>query len=864
MNAIKNIIITFFLLLIYETAFSQITVTTGIPVNTLVQDVLVGQGVTVSNVTYTGHPSAIGRFQTGAVPSNLGISEGIFISTGVVNGTPVVGSAASNVASTNNSYGGQSQLTTLAGYTTYDAALIDFDFVPLSDTIKFRYVFGSEEYHEYVNSGFNDVFAFFISGPNPLGGTYNNVNIAKLPNSMTIVSIDNVNNGNTYNDCSTGPCVNCSYFVDNCFGTSVVYDAFTVVLTAKAVVVPCSLYHLRIGIADAGDGILDSGVFLEANSFITNAVSLNSYVSVPTIGSDAIESCNNSIIEFSLPAPAPVNRVVPFTIGGTATNGVDYQTIPNSVTIPAGQSMTSLTIVPIYDAIAEPTETVILTVQTSSCSTDDVSVNILDYTQVTATGTGSTSICAGGGPVTVGVTPTNGMAPYAFAWDNGLPATQTNSVSPVATTTYNVTVSDACGFTATASVTVTVSNNNNITIDPTSPSICLGSDVTLSASGGVVFNWNNGQNTSSITVSPTTTTTYSVTGTDNAGCSGTAQVTVDVFPNLTVTIDPVNPQICEGDDIVLIATSNGTNPDFLWSTGDLSAAITVLPQTTTDYIVNVTDAAGCTGSAQVTVEVFPIPQVFFEGSPLSGCAPLTVNFSNLSDPGTSSWQFGDGSVSSVDNPVHQYHGSGLFSVTLTVSNAGCQNTITIPDYVNVFPNAIAGFHPSETNVYEDESTVLFFDLSLGASSWYWDFGTGTSDGFSNLQNPEYTFPEVGRYQVWQYVNNQWGCKDSTFKYITVKPIITFYIPNAFSPNDDGINEYFMPFGNNVDPDDYFMLIYDRWGKQIFRSDNPNNPWKGTSTSHHDKIAPPGIYVYYIRASFDGVVKTYEGIVTLIK
>jgi len=156
--------------------------------------------------------------------------------------------------------------------------------------------------------------------------------------------------------------------------------------------------------------------------------------------------------------------------------------------------------------------------------------------------------------------------------------------------------------------------------------------------------------------------------------------------------------------------------------------------------------------------------------------------------------------------------------------------------------------------------VLFTDLSLGASSWLWDFGTGV---YSTDQNPEYTYSDEGEFTVWQYVENQWGCRDSTYKTITVKPSVTFYIPNAFSPNGDGINDFFHPFGNNTDTDNYQMIIYDRWGKQIFRTDNINTPWDGTSPDSGGKIVPTGVYVYKISVTLGGLEKVFEGIVTLI-
>ncbi len=845
-----------------QNVFSQITVTTGIPPATLVQNVLVGSGVTVSNVSYTGHPNAIGQFQTGATPSNLGISEGIVISTGIVNDSwAPIGSPYSNHASTDNGYSGNSLLTSLAGYTTYDAAILQFDFVPLSDTIKFRYVFGSEEYHEYVNSGFNDVFAFFITGPNPLGGNYTNYNIARIPGTSTVVSIDNVNNGNHYTDCASGPCTNCAYFVDNCYGNTVVYDAFTVVLTAWAKVVPCQTYQLKIGIADAGDGILDSGVFLEAGSLVTDAVSITTSVSLPTAGTNAIEGCNNVTVLFELPAPAQSNRVVPFTIGGTATNGVDYTAIPNSVTIPAGQTSASLTIVPLLDGIPEGPETVILDIQTSPCTNEIITVTIVDYDPVLASGFGSTDICAGGGPVNIGVNASNGAPSYTYTWSHGLPSSANHSVNPVSNTTYTITVTDACGYSATASVTVNVSDDIILNITPSSPEICLNNSQLLTVSGANNYLWSTGATTPAITVSPATTTTYSVTGSDNSGCTGSAEVIVTVHPHLNISISPAEPGVCIGEQIVLTAENSATGPSYLWNTGQTTQSVSVSPVTPTNYSVFVSDAYGCTGSADVFVEVFPIPDVGFTAEPLSGCSPLKVTFTNLSDSGSYIWQFGNGAVSSLTNPVYQYASSGRFTVSLKVTSGnGCSNTLVRPEYIHVVPSPVADFIAKPPFAYEDNPLIQFFDQSVGANAWSWKFGDGN---FSSDQNPEHSYEAPGKYLVELYVENTDGCGDSTDKYVVIRPEETFYIPNAFSPNGDGVNDFFMPFGNGIDSDDFEMLIFDRWGKMVFKSVNLNTPWDGTSTES-DKILPQGVYVYKIRINFYGIVSYYEGTVTLVE
>jgi gliding motility-associated-like protein len=356
------------------------------------------------------------------------------------------------------------------------------------------------------------------------------------------------------------------------------------------------------------------------------------------------------------------------------------------------------------------------------------------------------------------------------------------------------------------------------------------------------------------------TTTYTVTGTDANGCTGTASVQVTVFSALTVTVTPSTADICEGDDIVLTATSNGLNPTFDWSSGQTGASITASPSSTTTYEVQVSDQNGCTGSAQSIIQVNAIPHVDFIGFPLSGCSPIQVSFTNTGDIGTFLWSFGDGATSTIANPVHFYNQSGFYTITLSVSNSGCSNSLTLTNYVHAYPVPVAGFHPSSTIISEDDASVFFSDLSVGASIWIWNFGTGD---YSSEQSPEYTFTEEGQFTVWQYVENQWGCSDSISTVIWLKPIPTFYIPNAFTPNGDGVNDVFHPFGNNIDTDDYEMTIYDRWGKMVFKTTNLNTAWDGKSQYSDDTAIKQGVYVYVIKLKMDGKTKIIDGTVTLI-
>jgi len=232
----------------------SLLVSTNHTAEQLVSDFLIGPGVQVSNVQFTGDARARGRFY--GLADNSVMPSGILLSTGIVtdaigpNGTPF-----SNQGTGFNGPG-DSVLTAMTGSTvgTKDAAILEFDFQLDSDTMYVRYVFASNEYMMYVGAGTNDPMALLLSGP----GIDGERNIALIPGTDIPVSIDNVNAN-----------VNAQYYVDNEHppGAVVEYNGFTYPLTAHAVIIPNETYHMKIAIADVGDDLFDSAVFLLQHSF---------------------------------------------------------------------------------------------------------------------------------------------------------------------------------------------------------------------------------------------------------------------------------------------------------------------------------------------------------------------------------------------------------------------------------------------------------------------------------------------------------------------------------------------------------------------------------------------------------------------
>lgn len=469
----KKIFLSFlpFLSLGYFTAQAQLVVSPQTP-ESLVQNVLTGGGVTIQNVTFNGNSGVnlnpqIGYFN--GVNTNIGLDSGLILATGSYNFA--VGPNNTGSGSNNNigvPLNTDPDLQQIVGPGVFDCAILEFDFIPIGDTVRFRYVFSSEEYDEFVCSGFNDVFGFFISGPGINGPFTNNAeNIALVPGTNTPVAINTINSGVPG---SNGNASNCNtidpnwssyniYYVNNNAGPTIQYDAFTVVLEAVSAVQCNQTYHLKIAIADAGDNGYDSGVFLEANSLTSLGVAISA---ITTTGdSTLIEGCNAAYFIIDRPtADSTLQLQVSFS--GTATNGVDINMLPSSITLPAGVFIDTLAVQAFFDGITEGVETVEISIlYPTPCGLDSVTATlyIQDVDSLKATAVKDTLICTESGETApLNVTAIGGYGTYTYLWTSAPTDTlDTVNVSPPNTTEYTVTVTDACGNVAVSNqVTVQV------------------------------------------------------------------------------------------------------------------------------------------------------------------------------------------------------------------------------------------------------------------------------------------------------------------------------------------------------------------------------------------------------------------------
>lgn len=309
----------------------------------------------------------------------------------------------------------------------------------------------------------------------------------------------------------------------------------------------------------------------------------------------------------------------------------------------------------------------------------------------------------------------------------------------------------------------------------------------------------------------------------SVGCDSIAKIEFVVVPNVeSMTV----LQICENE------------VPYLWNGLTIS--------TTGSYNTVLTSSLGCDSIAYLSLTIRPIPQFDFMADIDSGCGSVEVNFSIQSETPfvESKWVFSDGSFSNQLGGIQKLFGAtGCHDVTLTLTNLfACSNTITKSDFICVFPNPVPDFIVNPTVLDEFNQTANFINLSTNADRYFWTFGH--NNAFSNVANPSYTYPDLpAQYPVWLIAENDFGCIDSTIRYIDVIIAPVYYIPNTFTPDGDQFNNTFQPvFSSGFDPFNYQLLIFDRWGEVLFESRNANVGWDGT---YGGQLMQDGVYIYQV-------------------
>lgn len=570
----------------------------------LVTDVLLGSCVSAFNVQYTGSPEMIGYFSNAAP---MGMDEGILLTTGSTGLAP--GPNAFSDVTLDLGLPGDADLDTAAGLNgrSRDACVLEFDFISFNDTVTFQYIFASEEYPEFVCSPYNDAFAFLVSGP----GYTPKTNIALIPGTATAVAINSINNGSPgsplYPPSNCASLTNTAYYVGNNFGSVTEYDAYTVPLTATMVVVPCATYHIKMVVADVGDGLYDSGVFLQAQSF-TAGQGVNIQATDNAGSKNTFESCSDGRFTFTRDDTSSATAlIINYAISGNATEGVDYLSIPDSVVIPAGQNSASVYIYPVADSLAEGAEQVIIT-YSDLCACNSFkrdTIFIFDNSPLSVSLAGPASICTGHQATLSANASGSASTPYVYSWSNG-DTTQAITISPSVQTAYSVTVTDACqGQTATASRTVNVVNTS-ASFDVNAPQCFTQNDFNYINTGSytatAIFNWSMGD---SAILNSEDVLNYSYAEADSydvqlvvsdLGCSDTAYQTIALLDTFVINISAA---ICPDSSVFAggaFQNTAGTYFDiFPTANGCDSTIITTV--TIQPYLTRNLQAAICPGDS---------------------------------------------------------------------------------------------------------------------------------------------------------------------------------------------------------------------------------------------------------------------------
>lgn len=479
--------------------------------------------------------------------------------------------------------------------------------------------------------------------------------------------------------------------------------------------------------------------------------------------------------------------------------------------------------------------------------------------------------------------------PLNYSW-NTIPIQSGATATGLCAGTYQVTIVDAVGCQATTTVDIAEPTELTAIASATDSSLCIGetSQLSVTGSGGTEpysgYYWTATPADASLvatdqnpTVSPISSTNYQATVTDANGCTSSAQVPIQVLSGLTVNVirPTANPDtaICPGEQATIDLDISGGDGNYtVYLLPDINAPIAlpiqVQPNNTTTYVFEVID--GCTtpsAPAQSTITINEIPTIEFSADEPNGCDIHQVQFTDNTSPSPVGWNWNFGDANSGNNtataPVtsHTYSGPGTYDVSLSIETAeGCVTDTVISTMIEVYPLPTAQFTADPLSTTSLDPKITYTDESSSdVVSWFWDFGTGDT---SDLQNPEYMYMDTGEFITWLTVTNIFGCEATTRVGIRIAPSFTFYIPNAFTPNGDGHNETFRPYGEGVDWDSFHMSIYNRWGEEIYTTNNIEKPWDGTFKG---RPVEQYVYVYSISIrALDGRLYTYRDGFTLVR
>lgn len=470
------------------------------------------------------------------------------------------------------------------------------------------------------------------------------------------------------------------------------------------------------------------------------------------------------------------------------------------------------------------------------------------------------------------VTANGGTAPYIYKWNTGVTS---SSLSPIGAGTYTVTVKDSNNCPDSAVVTVSTAIGSFPVTSAIQKPKCFGDKdgvIALTPKGNPPYSYQWSSGSTAATDSNLAPGTYTCVITESGGCTDTVKITLTqpTAINLTTTFIPDTCGKVDGG--ATVTATGGIAPYvYKWSTGVTSSSASPLGAGT--YTVVVKDSNSCPDSAIVTVT--PVGgniSVGFVADTLNGCYPVTISFTdtakNTAPPVVSwTWDFGDGkdTTTTTATVIHTYLTPGSYTVKLTATTTGgCFGVDSILNFITVYAHPHANFTFSPQPATLLNPNIQFTDLTTDPyplKNWFWTFGDGI--GTSTKENPSYAYADTGTYCPELVVADIHNCMDSITECLEISPYFTLYIPNAFTPNNDGLNDVFAPKGVGIVT--FEMWIFDRWGQKLYHTTNIYQGWNGTVQGGIGGLCQEDTYVYLIDITdINSVAHTYMGRVSIIK
>ena len=593
-------------------------------------------------------------------------------------------------------------------------------------------------------------------------------------------------------------------------------------------------------------------------------------------------------------AIATISDPPPLSISISSTNNVScYNGSNGSITVaPSGGTPTySYSWMPIASNSATinnlPVGTYTVNVTDLFNCVASISVNLTQPTSlVSSIVTSINPSCYNASNGSATVLGSGGTFPYVYSWSTN-PIQTTNIASNLTAGTYTVMITDNNGCNISYNFLLT-QPTQIITSAGANDSLCLGQSgvLTASASGGTgnySYTWlpQNFTTPGTLTVSPLTTTTYTVFANDQNGCAGqSTTVTAFVFTLLPSNVQVLGSSpICPGQSTtVYVQTSGTTGPlTYQWNNGlgNGPGPYTVTPIQPTTYIVTVSNFCGSSVMDSVQILFNPQPTVMLTSDTNEICVPSSLQFydnsvtGNITDPITSwYWTFGDGTSSILQNPVHIYTSAGTYLVYLTVSTSGgcTNNNSSAPLIINAYSSPIAAFSVNSTTLDLPHDILICTNQSAGANSYNWSFGDG---GVSTSFSPQHIYTSVGFFNIQLIATSIHGCLDTANAEVMTNADVIF--PNVFTPNSISSsggsydiaslsNDVFFPYTTGVT--DFKLQIFNRWGELIFETFDIKQGWDGY---YRGQICQQDVYVWkaYIKLN-NGKTFNKTGDVTLLR